>query len=320
MPASANSGGPSAALRSGGKGTAGRTRDELVGVSALESDICTVGQARAHLERHGYLNPGMEATAKVLALSLLQLSGISKVPRGVSEGMRAITLLLEEAQLERMVEEAAVQVMERLLEAASEVSKVGVGLGGVAAHSVAALEGLKEGTQGLRETVEGAVTDLVGRADVYLGQTQAQAQARAQTALSGGTAPGLGSQGMSYAGAARRPPVRHAEVLARTHGRERQVLLDQPMDGTRVGDGVTVLTEKELVAKANAAVRLMGDDVEGRPDSQDLFLGAHQLRRGGVLYLMVSVEAANWVKLPGVKAAFMAHYEGLFEVKERGTS
>jgi hypothetical protein len=58
-------------------------------------------------------------------------------------------------------------------------------------------------------------------------------------------------------------------------------------------EGNTRLTEKELVMKANLAIQMMGLGAADKPVGERLFVGAQRMARGGILYLMSSVEAVS---------------------------
>lgn len=111
-------------------------------------------------------------------------------------------------------------------------------------------------------------------------------------------------------------PPKHSEVLAKAQGRERQVLVDWE---ERAGDEATnSMTEKELVKKANTTIELMGIEAEDRPNQGEMFVGAQRLQKGGILYLMASTEAAEWIRKSDVKTAFLRHFGGPARIRDRG--
>ena len=63
--------------------------------AGTNTGIHNEAQARAHLEKGGYLSKTMEATTTALATVLLQLTQCTgKIPKEASEGMRAVALVL----------------------------------------------------------------------------------------------------------------------------------------------------------------------------------------------------------------------------------
>jgi hypothetical protein len=62
----------------------------------------------------------------------------------------------------------------------------------------------------------------------------------------------------------------------------------------------------------------MGDTFPGRPTVNKLFLGAQKLARGQTLYLMCSVEAAEWLCQDDVKQGFVDHYGTPILVRNNG--
>ena len=72
--------------------------------------------------------------------------------------------------------------------------------------------------------------------------------------------------------------------------RKCQVLIDK--DPSVEHNGLDELSEKELVTKANEAVRLLKDL---HSDKEVSFLGEKQLLNSGIIYKMNTKSAAKWV-------------------------
>ena len=79
--------------------------------------------------------------------------------------------------------------------------------------------------------------------------------------------------------------------------------------------GLTSLTETELVVKANTAFDLMDTETEQAP-AVFRFVAAKKLARGGVLFNLNSVEAASWIRRPNVREAFMGKFGGMSRMRD----
>jgi len=104
----------------------------------------------------------------------------------------------------------------------------------------------------------------------------------------------------------------HPSTLARSHVRDSQVLIDKdPQASTKPLD---MLSEWELVAKANEAVDKMVEKVSQGPTDLRA-VGAKRLHNGGVVYKFDSPETATW--LHKEKTAFVESFGGTSVVKEK---
>ena len=63
------------------------------------------------------------------------------------------------------------------------------------------------------------------------------------------------------------------------------------------------LTEKEIIEKANLAIHMMQDDDFQAPEGIQ-FLHAKKTSNGGVILMMKTIEAAAWLRNPGVIGRF----------------
>jgi hypothetical protein len=167
---------------------------------------------------------------------------------------------------------------------------------------------------GLAESLTTAATEIAGH---HERNTQTHLQPNQPTQLAAQSAQ---STQLTYASAvlASTPP-RHAEVVARSQGRSCQILIERNDAARGTNDDSANLSEKELVDKANLAVTLMGDLAAERPNPESsIFLGAQRRQRGAVLFLTRTPEAAEWLRAPQNKAAFLQHYGGATALRDRG--
>jgi hypothetical protein len=64
----------------------------------------------------------------------------------------------------------------------------------------------------------------------------------------------------------------------------------------------------------------MGDAAGAVPNDGRVFLGTQKLPRGGILYLTTTAEAAEWMKNPDVRRAFLQHFGATARIADRGHS
>ncbi|KAF8483198.1 hypothetical protein JB92DRAFT_2763031 [Gautieria morchelliformis] len=105
----------------------------------------------------------------------------------------------------------------------------------------------------------------------------------------------------------------HPSNLARAKARERQILIDG--DPQAEQNALTELTEQELVAKANEAIDILGDD---HSHISRAFVGAKKLANGGIVFDLETVEAARWIQAN--KIAFLSKFSGTAMIKDRALS
>ncbi|KAF8236007.1 hypothetical protein L208DRAFT_1253537 [Tricholoma matsutake] len=110
------------------------------------------------------------------------------------------------------------------------------------------------------------------------------------------------------------PDTDQAEIVARTETTNKQLLIQKDRNATN--NSLLDLSEKDLVAKVNTALNLMGWKGSDKPHDT-AFVAARKLRSGGILYNMNSQEAAAWLHLPDVKKAFMDHYDGTSNIWDK---
>lgn len=299
--------------RSQGTKVTEKTKEQLIGISKTESEIFEVTHARSFLEKNAYVATGDEVTWSKLATIVLQLSQSSgKLPKYASEGMRAIALMIDDMQAAEVAERVTGKVvdklnplMESLTNLTEAVGKATEELQAAAISSTRTMDVFREESQTIRENIIGAVEELEERAS----------RNRANDTDQNNAGHPQHHQAMTYATVTRiQVTPQHEEVIARTQSRDKQVLIDDIGEGVATGD----MTERELVAKANMTVELMGIEAADKPTGEKLFVGAKKLARGGILYLMESVEAAKWMRREDVKKAFENKYGGQVQIRDRG--
>ena len=89
-------------------------------------------------------------------------------------------------------------------------------------------------------------------------------------------------------------PVAHALVVAKAVTQQRKIRLIKAM-GT-VGEGLSNLSKKKLVEKANLVLAMMVEGTGNKP-VEVRFIGVNKERgQGGVTYELNSMEAMDWIK------------------------
>jgi hypothetical protein len=222
-----------------------------------------------------------------------------------------VALMLEETQAAQTTEMITTKVLEAINPLVNELTSIAEEMRTATISQADTIEEFRDETRGTCEAMKEAIQELADQTEKARVERELDAQGASTGMANTGT-----EQRPTYASITQvHTPPRHAEVIARSQGRERQVLIEW---GDKAANNTAGLTEKELVAKANEALELMGDEPGDRPEAGNLFIGAQRLQRGGVLYLMTSAGAANWVKKPEVRTAFLDHFGGIAVMRDRG--
>ena len=87
-------------------------------------------------------------------------------------------------------------------------------------------------------------------------------------------------------------------------------------DPNATDNALESLTEKDLVAKANTTLDLMGMAAANKPPCM-VFVGAKKLKNGNVLYQLNSMDAGYWIQQQEVQKAFMANYRGTSNIQNK---
>jgi hypothetical protein len=295
---------------SAGASRPNKTREELVRISNLDTNIFNAALGLTHLESAGYATRGEPVTHSSLMMALLLISQSTRLPRPVTEGMRAIALLIENLEESRTAETIADRILELINPALEKLTTTTTestdALRSAAVVNTNTLQEIREETHELLETLGNTANELAEQGNcLTASQTQTQAQPPPP---------------LTYAAVTQTPtPPRHAEVMARSLGRNRQILIERNDAAGANPEEIARLSEKELVAKANLAIDTMGDLSSTRPEGvSDIFVGAKRLQRGAILYVTTSAEATTWLQGPEVRKAFVEAFGGRMAIRERG--
>jgi hypothetical protein len=260
-----------------------RSNTRAAGKATTSGENHTVAEAntRTLLEKSGYLTKGDKIRTATLTTILKQLASYSgKAPKTLTDGIKAIVILLEGKLTDMIVEETTRKIMQAITPTVEKLMQ-----------EIDRMNTVTEELQAKVSTLEEARND-----DPPQNPTNGEPNP---------TAP----RRMTYATVTQvHVPPQHAAVMARSQGHERQVLI-KGNQGHKA-NGLRELNERQLIEKANLVVELMGEAVVDKPQEGNIFLGTQKLPRGGVLYLMTTPEAANWMKRHEIKEAFLQHYGG----------
>ena len=91
-----------------------KTREEMLKVSETSTSSRTVEWARKFLDKGMYMPLEEEVTVSCLAFIILQLAWTDNIKIAVSDGLKAVALLIEQTQNDRAVESIVSTVTDRL--------------------------------------------------------------------------------------------------------------------------------------------------------------------------------------------------------------
>jgi hypothetical protein len=102
-------------------------------------------------------------------------------------------------------------------------------------------------------------------------------------------------------------PPAHEAMIAKGDQSAKQLLIRKRPNTT--DNALDILTELELVAKANTTLDLMDTEAHEMPPGT-AFVGARKLRNGSILYQLNTYDAGSWLSQTDVQKAFMDCYGG----------
>ena len=286
----------------------------LQGSAPVSNQVKDVVSARAYLEKKGYCTKDQNIHVTLLATIALQLSLEKFDAQDAHNALRALSFLLgvqAENELAERIAEAVLQKVDegiRQMPAVEALEAAARECGGAATQAKDAFEDFKEDCQDLSRKLSDAAEEVT--------QAIPTTTDRAHSTDPNQRPTGLGHQQTSYAKVLAQtwtPPSRN---MTPPRANNLQILLDQAPGVD--SNGLQDLTEKELVAKANMAVVLLANEMEGVPEGVE-FLSAIKLQHGGILFKLGTEEGAEWVRRDG-KDGFLAKMGGTSVVKERAAT
>ena len=255
-----------------------------------------------------------EMSFEFLSIIAMQLSQQARFPQSASDAFKAMSYLIHDLQQKHIVGEimdtiakavsAATKRIRNKLEEGTEL------LSSAAVTSTNTADELREECHNvvseLKEAMEGFAMSLEST-ETILERVGQQSKERG----------GGGGVGTYTDIVRRRVPPGHATAVARAELQKRKIRLIKASGIVEVG--MDLLTEKQLVEKANMAIELMEVADEGKPYevkvvgvSKDRGAGA-----GGVSFKLNSVEVAGWLKNKDMMSEFLSKMGSTADFKEQ---
>ena len=285
--------------------TTKKTQKDTDNSDGLNTDVRTKEQAIAFLTIKEYIVPGKPVDLQTLAHILLQFGhSAAKMSKPLMEGIRSVAFLIADAAAQNMADDITTMVKEQLQE-----------------H----METFNMNVETMRDAVEHvteAAKKITGKMEEFNDgfQETAEQLAQATQELTEKTTEKTAEQEnrpSTYAAAAAvqyQPHPIHEEIITRGQTADKQILIQKDKNTTE--NALDSLMEKDLVAKVNTALDLMGIEGLDKP-RHTTFIGAKKLRNGNILYQMNTKESANWLRLADVQKAFMAHFDGTSNMRNK---
>ncbi|TDL14321.1 hypothetical protein BD410DRAFT_833106 [Rickenella mellea] len=191
-----------------------RSKNDASGSRAPESSVHDSAEGRRYLESIGYFQSNTPASPHYLALAIFKLvEQTGRVPKACAEGMRSVAFLLQD------LNDAITPIVNELKETRAAIREVTELVRDANARTP---DVLRVDTDKLFNRFKSAGAELV---------EEAVAAAAPQIAAGPLSEPHSQPAALTFADIARiqQPPARHAEVIARSKGREKQILVE--LDG-----------------------------------------------------------------------------------------
>ena len=230
--------------------TTRKTQKDTDNSDGLNTDVRTKEQAIAFLTVKEYIVTGKPVDLQTLAHILLQFGhSAAKISKPLMEAIRSVALLIADAAAQNMADDITTMVKEQLQE-----------------H----MENFNMNVETMRDAVEHvteAAKKITGKMDELNDDFQDTAEQIAQVTqeLTEKTAEKITeqeNQPSTYAAAVQyQPHPIHEEVITRGQTADKQILIQKDQNTTE--NALDSLTEKDLVAKANTALDLMGMTLGG---------------------------------------------------------
>lgn len=284
--------------------TTKKSQKELENAEGSNTDVRTKEQAIIFLTTKEYLTPDKPADLQTLSHVLLQFSSATtaRIPKLVTDGIRAVAFLIADAGAQQMATEITeivkTQLQEHMETFTSEVETMRD-----------AIEHVKEAAKDITGKMDDFNNEIQETTDQLTQVTQELTEKTSETIQTPIQKP------MTYASITQQyiPPV-HETAISRGETSDKQLIIQKDPNAT--DNALNNLTEKDLVAKANTALDLMGTDASNKPSDTN-FVGAKKLRNGNVIYQLNSKEAANWLKQLDTQKAFIANYGGTTNIRNK---
>ncbi|KIK02007.1 hypothetical protein K443DRAFT_122095 [Laccaria amethystina LaAM-08-1] len=261
-------------------------------------DMKDMQEVRDWLEGHNLAIEEEVFTTGSLAFALLQLAegNVGDSMETLINGIRVVTLCLDTLAMENLMEMIANTITNAISPVLAEVHDIVVSITQGAATEISRV--VEEKVVGeAREMLKGEIAQLK---EVPWPVAGWQTGCPSYTSI---------TAEVTTIGIERE----HQATMAKGTLQRRQILLDG-IQGVRTA--VDGLTERELVEKANLALKGMSIWASDRPAGTKLMV-VKKLRNGGVVFELESEKAAEWVKKKDVREIFVESFGGSAQIKDR---
>jgi len=243
-----------------------KTRAELEAADGLNTDIRSKNQAIAYLMAKEYLIPGKPADLQILSHVLLQFRINNKLPKPVTDGIRAVAFLMADTSAQQLADEVTTMIKTQIQEQMESFASNVEIMRDVVEHVTEAakmitskMEDFNDGFQESAEQLAQATHELTEKtAETTNKVTIADSQAPATYTMI----------------AQQQAHPDHAEIIAKGNNADKQILIQKDRNAT--DNALDNLTKKDLVTKANTALDLMGWEGMDKP-WHTTFIGVKKL-------------------------------------------
>jgi hypothetical protein len=288
-------------------------------IHMASGSVSQASKAKPHLVAKGYLSQGTEVTYLGLSLILFQIASNAKTPL-LTDNIKAVAFLLEGLAFDiaadrifRALDLKLENVLDLLTVSASKFEDLQQELAGNIDAFINTGTHLMEGNDSARQSLVEVTEDLQLHVEKIANAPILSAPASTSASVQPDTI--SNNPLLTYAAAAQRPPpLAHATAVARYDERLRQIVILPDLESPE-SQGLHMLSELELTTKAKLALDAIQLQDNPAPDSTR-FVGAKKLAAGTIILDLNSTEAANWLRQPTVRAAFMQRFSATASFKD----
>jgi hypothetical protein len=268
--------------------TTKKTQKELENTEGINTNVRNKQQALTFLQKKEYLVPCKPVNLQTLSHILLQFGNTAiKMPKTLTDGIRAVAILIANAGAQQMAEEITTAVKIQLQEQMETFNTHVENMRDAVEHVMEAAKEITERMDEFKEEFQESTEEI-------LQVTQDLAEKTADNVTEGQGTPTQRTQQPTYTMITQQQtiPAAHITVITRGETSNKQILIQKDPNAT--DNVLDSLMEKDLVAKANTTLDLMGIEAEDRP-TNTTFIGAKKLRNRSVLYQLNTKEAVTWL-------------------------
>ena len=235
----------------------------------MATDVRTREQAVNFLTSKEYLIHGNPVDLPTLSYLLLQLvSMASRGPKALTDGIRAVALLLTDVNRQQMADMITASVKTQLNKYMEAFATSVETMCDAVEHVMTAAKEITGKMDDLKDDFHKTAEHLTQVTQDFAGKTTENLAVATAT-------PYHTHQVATYASVAQQQiPMAHTSAITRGDITDKQILIQKDKDAT--DNTLEPLSEKDLVVKANTTLDLMGIEAEDKPPGT-AFVGAKKL-------------------------------------------